>query len=256
MTRVWIANGLIFLIVLATVAFVVRGMVQTSVARLLPADNGGAAALAVAGATSTNNTPANAGATASPAAPVAAVAQGAEVEYCSEHLKTVLRRVLSNCGLLGTGRRGCQPGELRNVAQISDGDFNALFQPLAQRGGMVLFDVGKEELDPAGKALVEKLWAERKGGSYFLVVARASTDGDTAKNQALSHRRANSILFHLEERFKDPELQKKVGLLWLGEEYAQLEESFCSWTSNRPDAECKPEVINRSAVLSWIDCRL
>ena len=184
------------------------------------------------------------------------VASAAEVDYCTDSLKTVLRRVLTNCGLIGGGRRGCQPNELRNVAQISDTDFNMLFKPLMKRGAILMFDKGKEELDPAGKALLEKMWAEQRGASYFFVVSRASTDGATETNRALSHKRANSVLFALQERFKDPELEQKLGLMWLGEEYAQLDTEFCKWASSRPEQECKEEVLNRSAIVSWIDCRL
>lgn len=180
----------------------------------------------------------------------------AEDEYCTADLKTVLRRVLTSCGLIGAGRRGCQPDEVRNVAQISDSDFNALFRPLSRRGGVVLFDVGKEDLDDRAKELIDELWADRRGASYFFVVARASTDGPTVKNRILSHKRANSVLFYLQERFKDPDIEKQVGLLWLGEEFAQLGREFCGWKTSRPKAECREEVINRSAILSWIDCRL
>ena len=93
-------------------------------------------------------------------------AAASEEGYCSEGLKTVLRRVLTNCGLIGGGRRGCQPGELRNVAQISDADFNSLFKPLGKRGGIVLFDKEKEDLDAGAKALIEKQWAERLAVLY------------------------------------------------------------------------------------------
>lgn len=184
------------------------------------------------------------------------IASTAEDEYCTPELKTVLRRVLTSCGLLGSGRRGCQPDEVRNVAQISDSDFNALFRPLSKRGGIILFDLGKDELDEGAKALLDALWTDRRGASYFFVVARASTDGPTVKNRVLSHKRANSILFYLQDRFKDPDIEKRVGLMWLGEEYAQLGEEFCSWRSNRDLSQCKIEAINRSAVVSWIDCRL
>jgi len=184
------------------------------------------------------------------------VAAGAEDTYCTPALKAVLRRVLTSCGLIGGGRRGCQPDEVRNVAQISDADFNALFKPLAKRGGVVLFDVGREELDDGAKALIEEMWADRRGASYFFVVARASSDGPTVKNRVLSHKRANSILFHLQERFKDPDIERQVGLMWLGEEFAQLGTEFCEWRLSRNDVRCREDVINRSAILSWIDCRL
>lgn len=184
------------------------------------------------------------------------VVSTAEDSYCTPELKAVLRRVLTSCGLIGGGRRGCQPDEVRTVAQISDADFNALFRPLAKRGGVVLFDVGKEDLDEGAKALIERMWADRRGASYFFVVARASTDGPTVKNRILSHKRANSVLFHLQERFQDPDIEKQVGLMWLGEEFAQLGREFCDWELSRPKADCREEVINRSAILSWIDCRL
>ena len=184
------------------------------------------------------------------------VASKSEVEYCTPELKAVLKRVLQSCGLIGGGRRGCQPDEVKNIAQISDEDFNALFKPLSKRGGLILFDIGKDELDDEAKKLIEDMWADRRGASYFFIVARASTDGPAAKNRALSHRRANSILFHLQQTFKDPDMEKQVGLLWLGEEFAQLGKDFCEWRRNRPDVPCKEEFINRSAVISWIDCRL
>jgi outer membrane protein OmpA-like peptidoglycan-associated protein len=192
----------------------------------------------------------------------------AEDAYCTDNLKTVLKRVLTSCGLIGGGRAGCKPNELKNVAAISGEDFNALFKPLTKRGGMIQFDPKKDELDPAAKALIEKLWMEQKGAMYFFVVARASPDGPTEENQVISHKRGNSVQFYLQERFKDPDLEKKLGLLWLGEEYAQLGEEFCEWQSNRPDTcaeKDKPEKkvhdeiakrLNRSAILSWIDCRL
>lgn len=186
----------------------------------------------------------------------APVASTAEEGYCTADLKNVLRRVLLSCGLIGGGRRGCEPAEVKNVAQISDEDFNALFRPLSKRGGVVLFDLGKDELDDGAKALLENIWADRRGASYFFVVARASTDGPTVKNRVLSHKRANSVLFYLQDRFKDPDIEKYVGLLWLGEEFAQLGQEFCQWRLSRPDAPCREDVINRSAIVSWIDCRL
>lgn len=234
MKGAWLLNAAVMVALLSALALSTRGMVGRAAERLEHPEV----------------------ATDAEPKPAAVVATTSEEAYCSEHLKGVLRRVLTNCGLIGGGRRGCQPGELKNVAQIADEDFNALFDPLQHRGGLVLYDKGKEDLDEGGKQLVQKLWRDRQGASWFLVVARASTDGDADRNRALSHRRANSILFELQERFGDPDIEKKVGLLWLGEEYAQLGEPFCAWQSSRPGGECKEELINRSAVISWIDCRL
>src|SRR5207302_1093099 len=106
--------------------------------------------------------------------PKVAVADNSEVGYCTPAFKSVLQRVLNSCGLVGTeSRRGCQPADVKTFASISDDDFNALFTPLKDRGAVILFDEGKEELDDAAKTLLETKWQERKGARYFFVVARA-----------------------------------------------------------------------------------
>jgi outer membrane protein OmpA-like peptidoglycan-associated protein len=184
------------------------------------------------------------------------VADDAEEPYCTPDFKKVLQRVLNACGLASSGRRGCQPDEVQRLAELSDEDFNALFTPLKDRGGVILFDDGSHELDDDGKALVEKLWANRKGARYFFVVARASKTGTKKFNQALSHKRANSVKFHIEDKFKEKDLDKKVGLLWLGYDYAQLGTEYCKWNISRKDGSCDEQAINRSAFVSWVDCRL
>lgn len=190
--------------------------------------------------------------------PKVAVAAHAEVGYCTPQFKEVLERVLHSCGLADQGgRRGCKPTDVKTFASISDSDFNALFTPLKDRGAVILFDEGKEDLDANARQLLEKTWFERRGARYFFVVARASKTGTQSKNRALSHRRANSIMFHLKEAAKgDPELDKQVGLLWLGNEFAQLSKDYCSWPNSRSSAKCDDEAINRSAFVSWVDCRL
>lgn len=191
--------------------------------------------------------------------PVIAIAQEAEVAYCTKEFKQVLERVLHSCGLSGgEERRGCKPSDIKTFAAISDEDFNALFHPLEDRGGVLMFDVGSEELDAKAKELLDERWVDRKGARYFFVVARASKTGTPDKNRALSHRRANSVMFHLEEASGESkeELSKKVGLLWLGNEFAQLSDDYCKWPNSRRDTECGEEPINRSAFVSWVDCRL
>lgn len=191
--------------------------------------------------------------------PAVAIAGDAEAPYCTPQFKQVLERVLHSCGLVGAEeRRGCQPADVKTFASISDEDFNALFRPLKGRGGMVLFDEGKEELDDGAKKLLEDRWMDRKGARYFLVVGRASKSGSVDKNRALSHRRANSILFHVKSLSPDdPEVDKKVGLLWLGSEFAQLDpKEFCEWSNSRQGTKCDEEAINRSTFASWVDCRL
>jgi outer membrane protein OmpA-like peptidoglycan-associated protein len=190
--------------------------------------------------------------------PKVAVADQSEVAYCTPQFKQVLERVLHSCGLAegDSSRRGCQPADVKTFASISDADFNALFTPLKDRGAVVLFDEGEDKLDDKGKKLLEDKWFARKGARYFFVVARASKTGNQAKNRALSHRRANSVMYHLNEVANDPEIEQKVGLLWLGNEFAQLSKDYCAWPSSRPEEKCEDETINRSAFVSWVDCRL
>jgi outer membrane protein OmpA-like peptidoglycan-associated protein len=184
-----------------------------------------------------------------------ATASVSDDSYCTPELKAVVRRVASACGLVQSGGgRGCQPLEAQKVATLSGGDFNALFRPLSKRAFILQFDSDNKELDDAAKALAEKAWSDQRGASFFFVVARASPDGDKDYNEALSRDRAQAVLNHLETTFKDPELPKQVGLLWLGEEYAQLGEEFCAWTRSRE--ACTPADLNRSAFVAWIDCAI
>jgi outer membrane protein OmpA-like peptidoglycan-associated protein len=186
-----------------------------------------------------------------------AVADDAEASYCTPGFKQVLQRVLNACGLVGTEqRRGCQPADVKTFASISDADFNALFTPLKDRGAVLMFDDNSDVLDTEAKKLLDEKWLDRKGARYFFVVARASKDGTAELNRALSHKRANSVLFHLKETFQDPDLDNQVGLLWLGSEFAQLSNAYCDWPNSRSGKKCTPEAINRSAFASWVDCRL
>ena len=191
--------------------------------------------------------------------PKVAIADQAEVAYCTPQFKQVLERVLHSCGLAAEGegaRRGCKPADVKTFASISDDDFNALFTPLKDRGGVVMFDEGRDDLDDKAKKLLEERWYARKGARYFFVVARASKTGSQSKNNALSHRRANSVMFFLKQLSNDPEIEQKVGLLWLGNEFAQLSKEYCTWPNSRADEKCDEEPINRSAFVSWVDCRL
>jgi len=183
---------------------------------------------------------------------VAAVSNDA---YCTPQLKAVVRRVASACGLVqAEGGRGCQPTDAKKVASLSGGDFNALFRPLAKRAHIVQFDPDTAELDEGAKKLVETAWSDQRGASFFFVVARASPEGSADHNTRLSRDRAQAVLTHLQEKFKDPELERQVGLLWLGEDFAQLDEEFCAW--NRSREACTPAELNRSAFMAWIDCAI
>ena len=189
--------------------------------------------------------------------PKVEIADQAEVAYCTPRFKEVLERVLHSCGLAqDETRRGCKPADVKTFASISDDDFNALFRPLRDRGGVILFDNGMDVLDDGAKKLIDDKWNDRKGARYFLVVARASKTGNQAKNRALSHRRANSVMYDLTSIANDPEIDKKVGLLWLGNEFAQLSKDYCAWPNSRPNEKCDDEAINRSAFVSWVDCQL
>ncbi|MFO0637191.1 MAG: hypothetical protein U0168_30570 [Nannocystaceae bacterium] len=186
-----------------------------------------------------------------------AVAAAADEGYCNGDLRKILRRVLKSCGLLGTGEvRGCQPVQAKNVATMTGDDFNALFLPLQKKAGIIQFDKDSAELDAADSALLDKIFAAQGGASYFFVVARSSPDGSTEHNRELSQKRADSVMAHLRKNFADPALDREVGLLWLGEEYAQLAQDFCAWNRSGGADKCKPKDINRSAFVAWIDCRL
>jgi outer membrane protein OmpA-like peptidoglycan-associated protein len=193
---------------------------------------------------------------AKPTSEQPAVASASDEAYCSPELKRILRRVLMSCGLVGGGAaRGCQPVQAKNVATMSGTDFNALFRPMKARGGIVEFDLDKAELDPADLSLVDKVFADQRGASWFFVVSRASPEGSIEHNRDLSKARAEAVMDHLRTQFKDPDLDKEVGMLWLGAEFAQLEEEFCQWNRSG-NGECKTKELNRSAFVAWIDCQL
>jgi outer membrane protein OmpA-like peptidoglycan-associated protein len=194
-------------------------------------------------------------ATATPTEQVA-IASAADVGYCSPELKKILRRVLMSCGLMGgNAARGCQPVQAKNVATMSGNDFNALFTPMKDRGGIIEFEKNKSVLTPEAIALTNQVFSDQKGASWFFVVARASPEGSTEHNRELSKARAEAVMTQLRNQFKDPDLDKEVGMLWLGEEFAQLETTFCQWKRSSTGA-CAPEHINRSAFIAWIDCQL
>ena len=134
-------------------------------------------------------------------------------------------------------------------------DFNALFLPLAHRAAILQFDKDSDELNEAAIDLLTDAYADRGGASYFFVVSRASPEGSAKYNRELSERRGNEVLGHLRQIFDDPDMEKEVGLLYLGEEYAQLDESFCDWKRSGGEA-CGTDDLNRSAFIAWIDCRL
>jgi outer membrane protein OmpA-like peptidoglycan-associated protein len=195
---------------------------------------------------------------ASTSAPQAAVADHTEEAYCTPQFKSVLSRVVDACGLSGQdARRGCEPVDVKSFASIDEADFNALFDPLVKRGAIVLFDDNSDKLDDGAKKIIEEKWAERRGARYFFVVARASKRGGVDYNRQLSQRRANSVMFQLQETSGESDLGKMVGMLWLGSEYAQLSKDYCgTWSHSREGKKCDAEAINRSAFISWVDCRL
>jgi outer membrane protein OmpA-like peptidoglycan-associated protein len=186
-----------------------------------------------------------------------AIAEAADETYCTPQLKQVLRRVLKSCGLLDSGEvRGCQPADAKQVATLAGADFNALFLPMAERAGVVEFEQNRSDLDTIDQGLVDKLFTDQRGASYFFVVARASPEGSVEHNRELSKQRAQSVMGYLRQKYQDPDLDHEVGLLWLGEEFAQLDERFCGWQRSGDAQSCQNENLNRSAFLSWIDCQL
>lgn len=193
---------------------------------------------------------------ATDAAAAVPIASAADAAYCSAALKQVVRRVASACGLLDSGGRGCKPADAKAVAALTGDDFNALFRPLADRAHIIQFDERDGQLDDRARQEVLDVWAEKRGASFFFVVARASTDGDAAFNAKLSQARAQAVLGHLKATFPGDEDLKKVGLLWLGEEFAQLGSEFCDWNRSRTGVKCTALGINRSAFVAWIDCAI
>ena len=91
--------------------------------------------------------------------------------------------------------------------------------------------------------------------SFFFVVSRASTDGQTDYNETLSRDRAKAVLTHLQKQYPKEDLKNQVGLMWLGDQYAQLGDEFCGWSRSRTGG-CTPLEINRSAFVAWIDCAI
>ena len=166
--------------------------------------------------------------------------------------------MLQSCGLLGGGEgvRGCQPVQARSVATMGGDDFNALFTPMRERGGIIQFDQDSAALDPQDLQTVDRIFSDQRGASWFFVVARASPEGSVEHNRELSQQRAEAVLTHLRTTFRDPDLEKEVGLLWLGEEFAQLDQGFCSWSRSGTAEDCSGDTLNRSAFIAWIDCTL
>jgi len=190
-------------------------------------------------------------------APEVATASASDMGYCSGDLKVILKRVLTSCGLVaGASSRGCQPLQARQVASMSGGDFNALFSPLAEHAAIIQFDKDSADLDAGAAELLERTFSDRRGASYFFVVSRASPEGSTEHNRDLSHRRGNTVLDHIRTKFQDPDIEQEVGLLWLGEEFAQLDQQFCQWKRSRTGDACGSAELNRSSFIAWIDCRL
>ncbi len=186
------------------------------------------------------------------------IASAADEGYCTPQLKAIVRRVATSCGLV-EGGRGCTPASAKSVATMSGTDFNALFKPLNKRAHIIQFDSEQTGLDDPGQQEVEKVWTEKGGASFFFVVARASTDGDPEYNTSLSQQRAQSVMTHLQQKFPGDEDISKVGLLWLGEDFAQLDTEFCTWQRSRaglPATGCDAKEINRSAFVAWIDCAI
>jgi hypothetical protein len=184
------------------------------------------------------------------------IASAADEGYCSPQLKAIVRRVAGACGLLGDGGRGCKPADAKNVASMSGDDFNMLFSPLAERAHIIQFDAEQTALDEKALSEVEKTWTEKGGASFFFVVSRASKDGNADFNTQLSQDRAQSVMSHLQQKFPGDEDLKRVGLLWLGADYAQLGPEFCDWKRSRAGDDCSVKDINRSSFVAWIDCAI
>jgi hypothetical protein len=190
-------------------------------------------------------------------APEVATASASDMGYCSGDLKVILKRVLTSCGLVAGGSsRGCQPLQARQVASMSGGDFNALFAPLAERAAIIQFDKDSADIDAAAAELLEKTFSDRRGASYFSWCrahrprARPSTTAISAIAAAVPCSTTSG------PSSKIPTSNKRSGCLWLGEEFAQLDQQFCQWKRSRTGDACGTAELNRSSFIAWIDCRL
>ena len=148
--------------------------------------------------------------------------------------------MLHACGLVGAeSRRGCQPADVKiaRVRSATTTSTRSSRRSRPRRRHHVRRRLG-EARRRRQEASIEDVWVDRRGARYFFVVARASKTGTPDFNRALSHKRANSVLFLLTDKFKDPDLDKEVGLLWLGNEFAQLGKEYCDWNASRDKKKC------------------
>jgi hypothetical protein len=163
-----------------------------------------------------------------------------------------------SCGLASaSGGRGCQPMDAKSVAALSGADFNALFNPLAEPRRHPAVRPGlRRRSTRATRRLLEQ--AVRRSARRVVVLRRLAllARGRVKLQPQLSQRRGDAVLSHLRSKFNDPDLDKEVGLLWLGEEFAQLDKDFCTWKRSGDPASCTGSELNRSAFVAWIDCRL
>ena len=133
---------------------------------------------------------------------------------------------------------------------MTGGDFNALFLPMKDRGGIVQYDKEGNALDPTDQALVEQLFADRRGASYFFVVARSSPEGGGAvQPRPVPRARRGRADAPAATRSRIRIWQQQVGLLWLGEEFAQLEANFCDWRRSGDRRSVSPKTS--TAAPSW-----
>ena len=114
------------------------------------------------------------------AEPEVAIASVAEDAYCTPELKKIVRRVATACGLVGASGRGCQPMQAKQVAQLTDDEFNGLFKPLSERARILQFDADQVDLDEPGRRAVEGAWAEQ-GGVYLDVKIECGFDRATGE---------------------------------------------------------------------------
>ena len=126
------------------------------------------------------------------------------------------------------------------------------FQPAAShRSGVFL-------VSSQGQCLgFKQIWpAEARNSLHRSVKACGGVVIASLHNRDLSKARAQAVMNHVRGRFQDPDLDKEVGMLWLGKEYAQLDTEFCRWERSAGEGGCTSEEINRSAFIAWIDCQL
>jgi hypothetical protein len=190
----------------------------------------------------------------------AAVADHTEAPYCTPQFKEVLQRVINACGPRRPGVPSRLPARRRqDPGQHQRRRFQRPVHAAGPAGGdpalrRRLREAGRGREEAAGGALGgparRSLFLRRRPG----VEERHRGDEPGAVPQAGE---LGAVLPAGALQGARPGAGQEDRLLWLGKEFAQLTKSYCAdWAHSHTGKPCNEEAINRSAFISWVDCRL